>query len=91
MSLNLESIKEMSLEDLTEKFNLLLNTDPILAWQFLEKFGYDLWLENVMYPSTEMIKDRSIKIELLESLRKFVEIFICKERADLSPFKPYKI
>lgn len=68
-----------------------MSADPLNAWQLLESFGYDLWLENVRYPSIDSLKDRQLKIDLLELVRKFVEIELCKEKADLKPFKPFKI
>lgn len=57
MGITPESIKEKTLDELKENFEIFKMADPISAWKLLEAFGYDLWLENVWYPSFESIKD----------------------------------
>lgn len=83
MELTSDILPTLSLEELTEKFMILKDTDPFVAWRLLEKMGYDLWLQEVRFvdyiDKTDLFNTQP-NIELLEQLLKFVEVDICKER-----------
>ena len=47
MGITAESIKEKTLEEFKENFEIFKMADPVSAWKLLEAFGYDLWFDNV--------------------------------------------
>ncbi len=74
------------------KCSLLVEADVKLFMTFLEDQGYDYWFEKVTYPTFEAQSAKQAEnIGLLEKLKAFVEIELCKESKGILALSPSSI
>eukprot|EP00347_Sterkiella_histriomuscorum_P020695 403336831 len=84
-----DSIKESSLEEFLMKLQQLVDTDVKLFMMVLETQGYDFWFEKVSYPTYIPQNDKqAVNIALLEKLKTFIEIDMCRETKGVQTLNP---
>ncbi|CDW79829.1 hect domain and rcc1-like domain-containing protein [Stylonychia lemnae] len=86
------SIKNEGLEEFIMKCQMLVETDVKLFMMILESQGYDFWLEKVAYPTYLVENDQqAVNIPLLEKLKTFIEIDMCKETKGVVALSPNEL
>lgn len=73
-NLKINSPHENNIIDINNK-----NYDYILFFECLQNNGIDLWFENVILDSQS--RNKEIDVKILEKLREFIDIKICKEKS----------
>lgn len=74
------------------KCALLVDTDVKLFMMVLETQGYDFWFEKVAYPTYIPQNDKqAVNIALLEKLKTFIEIDMCRETKGVQTLNPSEL
>ena len=85
-----EAIKEGSLEEFVMKCSMLAEADMKEFVKLIESQGFDIWMERAFF-SSHQIPERAnklISINLLEKLKSFIEIQLCKESKGIVNLHP---
>jgi len=85
-----EALKSEPVEDFLGKCLTLAEANVKDLYKLLESQGFDLWLQQVFYPSYIIPEaaNKRITIHALEKLKAFIEVEMCKESKGVMVLQP---